>query len=97
MNRIHWGTLGIFSLVLLSPVIASIAWDVWLIGNHESGSSISWSMSLLGRYPILIFAIGHVTGGILWGLATHFWGGMISPSEADELYAYRKADSKRKD
>ena len=88
VQRRHVGTF-LFSLGLF--VIGWIVVDYGFYRQDPTGgSTISWGMALLGvESPIAIFAFGHVTGALLWGLAFHFWWGEPKPAMWDELSALR--------
>ena len=96
MTRINRIVLCIFLGGLSAVVVAFAAWDVWIFLSLPKGSTISWSMALLGQSsPFLVFVVGHVTGGLLWGLAAHFWAGMMPPEEWDELVRLRAEKNNR--
>jgi len=82
--------LAAFLGTIAATTAAIVAWDVWLASQApDQELTISWSMALLARSPIAIFALGHASGGLLWGLAAHFWFGMMPPDQWEELKRLR--------
>jgi hypothetical protein len=68
----------VFLAILLAVPLAVVAWDVSLYKLGGTEMTISWSMATAPR--IVIFAVGFVAGGVIFGLAAHFWTTMPDPS-----------------
>lgn len=86
--------LGALALVAAVVIAAAIAVDVWLARRKPAGSTISWSMALLGKlHPGSLYALGFFCGFLACGafvaLPVHFWGGMDSPDDWAELERLR--------
>jgi hypothetical protein len=79
--RVNRRVFATFAGLLTAFVLAVIAWDVWLYARTGDGSeTISWSVVLVtAANPGLAFLFGFVTGGLVCGLASHFWFGLPSP------------------
>lgn len=85
---------GFLGSLVAFPLLV-VAWDIVLYRSAPEGlNSISWGMALLGSSPLAVFALGHATGGVLWGLAAHFWAGQMAPAYWDELVALRAAHAR---
>ena len=90
MTKLNKIVLVLFLGGLILVTILYGLFDLWLALTQESGSTISWSMVLFGySNPFLVFLLGHLTGGLLWGLASHFWLGLPSPQEWNEIVQLR--------
>jgi hypothetical protein len=71
----------IFLFLLVAFPACIVMWDVslYLAGGREM--TISWAMATAPR--VVIFAVGFVAGGTIFGLAAHFWTTMPDPSSHD--------------
>jgi hypothetical protein len=67
-----------FLAILLAIPVGMVIWDVWLYRLGGTEMTISWSMAVAPR--IVIFAVGFVAGGTIFGLAAHFWTTMPDPA-----------------
>lgn len=96
MTKANIGTIIIFLSILLSVICGVSLWDVYLKITDPSGDdTISWSMTLLGySNPMLVFILGHLTGGVLWGLIAHFWANMPTPEQWNDFEATKAENEK---
>jgi hypothetical protein len=94
--RVNRRVFGAFAALLVLFVLAVIGWDVWLYARTGDGSeTISWSVALMtAENPGLAFLFGLVTGGLVCGLAAHFWFGLPS-LRADARLAELEAENAR--
>jgi len=91
MQKINWLVLGIFFGLMVLFMFGITVWDMYLSTYYASSATISWSMTLLAKeYPFLVFMIGVACGGILFGLAAHFWANQDLPADWTELLKLRE-------
>ena len=91
MQKINWLVLGVFFSLMALFVLSIAIWDIYLTNHDTSNATISWSMTLLSRdYPFLVFMIGVTCGGVLFGLAAHFWANQDAPADWTELLKLRE-------
>lgn len=67
--RLAWSLwIGIqLALAAVSfAILETLSWN-----NGTTLSRFIWDLSR--DWPLLIFIIGHLSGGLTWGLAVHFW------------------------
>jgi len=54
--------------ILVSIILALIAWDIWVVIEPTPGDTISEiTMFYARRHPVIPFALGVVCGHLLWG------------------------------
>jgi hypothetical protein len=67
MNRAAW----VFVLGCLAFVVAFAGYDIAMHGMYGYVGTITYGVRKAGA-P-LAFLIGHASGGLVWGLAVHFY------------------------
>jgi hypothetical protein len=83
VNRIVVG-LFLGSIILFISAVSLI--DIFLYIFSSGNDTISWSMALFGGFnPFYTFAIGHISGAVVWGLAAHWWAGLPSLVQEEEV------------